>query len=60
MYTTVTVAPLSAAQQVEAMRVCMPAPEEVLSCKPEVAELSAGTDSEGEEVPDVAVDYDAV
>jgi hypothetical protein len=50
---------LSAAQQVEAMRVCMTAPEEVLGCEPEVAE-EVGTDSEGEEVPDVAVDYDAV
>ncbi len=47
---------LSAAQQVEAMRVCMTAPEEVLGCEPEVAE-EVGTDSEGEEVPDVAVDY---
>ena len=50
---------LSAAQQVEAMRFCMTAPEEVLGSEPEEAE-GAGTDSEGEDEPDATVDYDAV
>ena len=50
---------LNAAQQVEAMRFCMTAAEEVLGSEPEVVE-EAGTDSEGEEEPDAAVDHDAV
>ena len=41
------------------MRVCMTAPAEVIGEEPEVEE-EAGTDSEGEEEPDAAVDYDAV
>ena len=50
---------LSTAKQMEAMRVCMTAPAEVIGEEPEVEE-EAGTNSEGEEESDAAVDYDAV
>ncbi len=41
------------------IRFSLTAPEEVLGSEPEVEE-GAGTDSEGEEEPDAAVDYDTV
>jgi hypothetical protein len=41
------------------MRFCITAPEEVLGSEPEAAE-EAGTDNEGEEEPDAAIDHDAV
>ena len=50
---------IDSSTQLIASQLRLTAPEEVLGCEPEVAE-EVGTDSEGEEVPHVAVDYDAV